>query len=199
MPIVVFVAAAVVIAFVIRAHSQQGSVATPGVFGGTIGVDTSGATGDAVTGEGDSSMAVITNNPDTWPSTDGLWLFCQAIARQEGAATPGSVPDRANNPGDISDGAATYGYITGGRPGDPGGQSKVTQFPDKATGWQWLYNKFRRALDGTSSVYSGDMTIAEIGSHYAGDPGWAAGVASNLGVDVNTTLQDFVNANGGYS
>src|ERR1035438_8484085 len=47
----------------------------------------------------------ITNDPSTWPTGDEFWNVCWAIAYAEGAQIAGSVPDRCNNPGDISDGA----------------------------------------------------------------------------------------------
>src|SRR6266403_1907032 len=62
--------------------------------------------------EGDCQVACcnITFDPATWPSGDRVWNVCRAIAHAEGADVEGSNPDRLNNPGDISDGALTYGF-----------------------------------------------------------------------------------------
>lgn len=117
---------------------------------------------------------------------DPISNIAQAIAKQEGFGIAGAAPTRNHNPGDISDGASTYGYdkrVT---------SSKVTSFPDDATGWQWLYNKLANIASGQSAVYSSGMTWLQIGSHWAADPNWGYGVASNLGVDPNSTFADYV-------
>jgi hypothetical protein len=51
----------------------------------------------------------ITSDPSTWPTGSRIWDIARAIAIAEGANVEGSNPDRLNNPGDISDGASTYG------------------------------------------------------------------------------------------
>lgn len=129
----------------------------------------------------------ITNDPSTWPSGDRIWNICHAVAYAEGANIAGSVPDRNNNPGDISDWADTYGstYSDG---------SDVTTFPDKWTGWEKLYNKWLNIINGNSSVYSPSMTWVEIAQHWAGDwSAWANNVSSHLGVNEQSPVKDYVN------
>lgn len=130
---------------------------------------------------------MITADPSTWPTGDRFWDIARAIAFAEGADRSGSNPDRLNNPGDISDGVQTFGseFHSG---------SNITKFPDKETGWQWLYNKIQRAASGGSSVFQPGMTWLEIGQHYA-PPNWQAwgsNVAARLGVSPNSTLADYV-------
>jgi hypothetical protein len=140
--------------------------------------------GDNVPAPQGSMMAnMITNDPASWPSGDIIWTICQAIASAEGANKAGSAPDRFNNPGDISDGASVYGFAAL--------DSKITKFPDKGTGWQWLYNKVQNIQNGTSKVYSPNMTWIEIGGHWAKDPNWPYNLAYFLGVDPNSKFSDF--------
>lgn len=126
-----------------------------------------------------------------WPSGDAIWNIAQAIATQEGfGADSGNGPTRNHNPGDISDGASTYGHdplIT---------DSQVTSFPDDSTGWQWLYNKLLNIAQGNSSVYDPSTSWVEFGSHWASDPNWPAGVCSVLGVDPSTSMNDYLTAQG---
>ena len=53
----------------------------------------------------------ITNDPATWPTGDRSWDLARAIAQTEGASIAGSVPDRLNNPGDISDYIREYSAL----------------------------------------------------------------------------------------
>lgn len=132
--------------------------------------------------------AIITNDQSTWPTGDKIWTICRAIALAEGANISGSVPDRLNNPGDISDGSSTYGsQVQDG--------SHVTTFPDKKTGWQALYNKINNIANGKSCVYCADWTWQQFAEKYAGDSCvWANNVASALGVSSDTTMASFINS-----
>src|SRR5882724_6192523 len=104
----------------------------------------------------------ITYDESTWPSGDLVWNVCRAIARAEGANVQGDNPDRLNNPGDISDGAATYGS-------ENHSGSSVTKFPDKQTGWKWLYDKINNAfVMGQSHKYSPNMTWTQVAQVWAG-------------------------------
>lgn len=130
-----------------------------------------------------------TVNP-SWPSGDPIWSIAQAIAQQEGFGVQGSAPARNHNPGDLSDGAEQYGWdrlVT---------SSKVTTFPDDQTGWQWLYNKLVNIANGTSGVYDPGTSWIEIGSHWAADPQWPIGVATTLGVDPGSTMNDYLASQG---
>lgn len=127
----------------------------------------------------------ITNDPNTWPSGDNIWNVARAIAMAEGANVSGSNPDRLNNPGDISDGYSTYG-------GEAHSGSNITQFPDKVTGWQHLYNKLKNISNGNSSVYSVDWTWTQFAQKWAGDwQDWVNNVTEILSVSPDDRVGDY--------
>ncbi len=126
----------------------------------------------------------------TWPAGDRVWQLAQAIAVAEGyGASDTNGPTRNHNPGDISDGAATFGN-------DPAiKDSRVTTFPDDATGWKWLYHKLENILAGGSKVYSPSMTFLQFAQKYAGDSAnWVRNVTNDLSVDQNQTLSAWYQA-----
>jgi hypothetical protein len=132
------------------------------------------------------SSCMITNDPATWPTGDKVWDVCRAIAIAEGANIAGSNPDKLNNPGDISDGSLTYGF-------ELHSGSSVTKFPDKSTGWNWLYAKIQNALvNGSSQIYSPDMTWTQLAQKYSGDwQKWVNNVTSQLGVSPDSRSGDY--------
>lgn len=131
---------------------------------------------------------MISNDPATWPSSDTIWMVCCAIASAEGAQHAGSFADRNNNPGNISDGQPQFPAIVNTVDGE-----KATVFPDKATGWQWLYNKVSNIQSGRSTAYSSDWTWLQIGAKWATpkNSNWAYNVCAFLGVDVTSKFSDF--------
>lgn len=152
------------------------------------GMGNNSCCGPVCCGDPNVSCTNITNDPNTWPSGDRIWLVCHAIAMAEGANVAGSVPDVSNNPGDISDFYSTFGgeFVSG---------SNVTQFPDKATGWQKLYNKVSAIQNNTSKVYSSGMTWNQIAQLWAGDwKSWVTNVTNILGVSPTSTFSDYMNS-----
>lgn len=140
-----------------------------------------------------SDTSGITADPNTWPKGDKIWDICRAIAFAEGANISGSNPDKLNNPGDISDGSVTFAYLI---PEFHSG-SVITHFPDKATGWQWLYNKVQRHVSGKSSTYPQEISVSEFAQKYASDwQNWVANVSQHLGInDPNSiTFSQYVNS-----
>lgn len=108
-----------------------------------------------------------------------------AIAKAEGFSVVGSIPHRANNPGDLCVGDKGLGKLGEG----------ITVFPTVEDGWNYLYKVISGWLDGSSQIYKSSMTIGDIADCYA--PGaqasrWAKNVAGSLGVTVDTTLSDVV-------
>jgi hypothetical protein len=99
-----------------------------------------------------------------------------AIANTEGfGASSTNKPTRTNNPGDIgnTDDGSTTTYAT------------------QEDGYNALYGQVGSMFDNTSSVYNSDMTIAQVGSHYASNStAWSNSVASQLGVSPDTKLSD---------
>jgi hypothetical protein len=134
------------------------------------------------------TCCAITNDPQTWPSGDRIWLVCHAIAFAEGAHRAGSNPDRLNNPGDISDGFSEFG-------GEQHSNSNVTHFPDKATGWQWLYDKISNIANGSSASYSPSQSWNAFAQKWAGDwKNWVTNVTANLQVSPTSSLSDYLNS-----
>lgn len=128
---------------------------------------------------------MISHDPKTWPRGDAIWNIARAIAMAEGANNEGSVPDRLNNPGDISDGGKTFGY-------EAHSGSNVTTFPDKEVGWSWLRSKLQNIQNGRSRVYFPTMTWWDLGRKWAGDwENWVVNVTRNLGVDPTSTFRDY--------
>ncbi len=129
----------------------------------------------------------ITNDPSTWPTGDRIWLICHAIAYAEGANHSGSIPDRANNPGDISDDFNLYGD------GIVGICSRITVFPSKLAGWQRLHLKWENILAGNSREYDPDSSWTVIAQTWASDwKAWVTNVTSKLGVDPNSTPAQYM-------
>jgi hypothetical protein len=106
--------------------------------------------------------------------------IAQAIARAEGFYVQGSIPQRANNPGDLELGDLGNGTISG-----------KTVFPSASQGWQRLYVQVQGMLDGSSKIYGPDWTIQDVASTYTGNDNassWAQNVADYLGVGTDTQL-----------
>lgn len=115
--------------------------------------------------------------------------FATAVAHEEGFYIAGSVPQRANNPCDLTDdGDVGCGVIqTAGAMG-----AKITIYPNVEAGWQAAYKKFGRMLNGASEVYLLSMTIQQVGMKFSGDANWGKNVATRLGVTDQTTLATLV-------
>jgi hypothetical protein len=120
----------------------------------------------------------ISNDPSTWPSGDQVWTVCQAIASAEGANVAGSVPDRTNNPGDLSKGDEHGQPVSGYTVNSADGENLIV-FASKDAGWAALYAKIANIAAGNSSVYSPLMTWTQIAQKYAGN--WQAWVANVTG------------------
>ena len=105
------------------------------------------------------------------PSSNLITSLSNAIAQAEGFNVSGSIPQRQNNPGDLTSGGV------------------IATYPTAQDGWNALYAQVQSMFDGTSSYYNPGMTLAQVGNSYAGgDPNWANNVASALGVSPDTTL-----------
>lgn len=114
-----------------------------------------------------------------------------AIADEEGFYVEGSVPQRANNPFDLTDeGNIGNGVI---QTGGPAGAA-ITIYATPADGWAAGARKLRRMLSGASLVYLLSMSIEEVGMKWSEDPNWGKNVAAKLGVSPDTTLEQLVQA-----
>lgn len=104
----------------------------------------------------------------------------QAIARAEGFYVAGSIPQRANNPGNLKLGGAQT--ING-----------ITVFTTAGEGWAALYRQLNLIVQGRSSFYSLNMSIREMGQRWTATAheqlAWARNVAGTIGVSVDATLR----------
>jgi hypothetical protein len=110
--------------------------------------------------------------------SDNIGKFASAIAVAEGYGTPGAIPTRARNPGDLNLGPPTLAGTT------------ITVFESEADGWNALYAQLVKIRDGRSANFQASMSIAEMASVYApSEPdAWAANVARTLGVTTDTIV-----------
>lgn len=113
-----------------------------------------------------------------------------AISHAEGFAVRGSIPQRANNPGDL----VVPGW-TGAKLGDQG----ISVFNSPTDGWNHLYKQLSLMASGRSRVYTPDMTFAEIGATWTAtqSDAWTDNVVAHLqskgyDVDSETTLAEYL-------
>lgn len=118
--------------------------------------------------------------------TQGVTAMAQAIAEAEGFFVPGSIPARAHNPGDLTQGdfGDTGTYLTSSS------GAKIIVYASDQDGWNALYEKLQNIANGTSSVYSPDMTIAQFANKWTStqQSSWADNVASSIGADINSVI-----------
>lgn len=116
--------------------------------------------------------------PVSYPA--GIKRMAEAIARQEGFYKSGSIPQRANNPGDLKVPGWTGPTLGTG----------ITVFNSVDDGWQALYRQLWRILTNQSAYYNLDMTIAEMGGVWTAtqQDAWSSNVAGFLGVPTSTKL-----------
>lgn len=106
----------------------------------------------------------------------------RAIAKAEGFFVHGSLPQRANNPGDLKLGDQGLGTING-----------KTVYKSAVDGWLHLNKEVILILSGKSKYYTPDMTISELAEVWTGgdaSDSWAATVAESLGVSIDTKIKD---------
>ena len=121
---------------------------------------------------------------DTITPSSQLQSLARAIAKAEGFYVVGSIPNRANNPGDLELGAPYVSLA-----------SKVTQFPTSDAGWQALYKELTLIVTGASGVYTSGLgtSITDLASTWTGGDNpqaWANIVAGALGVTVDAPLSE---------
>lgn len=97
-----------------------------------------------------------------------------AIARAEGFFKGGSKGSRNNNPGNIRRGPD---YV---------------RFKTKQEGWKALEALLTKVADGTSRVYTVNMTLREFGTRYAQSRVWPKNVAKVLGVTPETKMWEIL-------
>lgn len=105
-----------------------------------------------------------------------------AIALAEGFFVSGSRPQRNHNPGDLER------DVTGRAVGRDG---PYVVYASDNDGWDALKLQVGLMFGG-SHIYTPDMSIADVASHYTAtdQTAWASIVAGSLGVTPDTLLQD---------
>lgn len=111
--------------------------------------------------------------------------IAQAIARAEGFYVNGSIPQRLNNPGDLTVDLTGRGI---------GKEGMFIRYATPEDGWQALYTQIEMMLRDTSGIYNRDMSIAQVAARYTATEQniWATNVAKQLGVTTDTRLKDIV-------
>ena len=118
--------------------------------------------------------------------TDKVKAIAQALAKAEGFYVPGSVPQRAHNPGDLKLGDVGNGDISG-----------KTIFLTDEDGWNALYHQINLMVSGESEFYDPSMSWRDIASIWVGTTdanNWMLNVTNSLKVLPDSTLGDYVNA-----
>lgn len=104
----------------------------------------------------------------------------KAIARAEGFYVSGSIPARANNPGNLKNGGRTLG--------DTG----ITIYESAEQGFAALHRQLNLIIAGQSAYYSLNTTIRQMGQKWTATAheqlAWATNVAKTIGVSVDSTL-----------
>lgn len=104
---------------------------------------------------------------------DSIRWFGEAISYAEGFPVAGSIPQRANNPGDLV--IPNWG-------GQTLGAERISVFSSPAEGWRRLYAQLQLIVNGGSHVYTLNMTIREMAHKWTRTQPdqWAQNVANRL-------------------
>src|SRR5271157_1034712 len=123
-------------------------------------------------------------------STLVLKTISAGISQAEGFGPPSNLATKNCNPGDLKNSAATN---PNRYPTDSQGH---IIYPTIQEGQGALEHQINLMLTpGAKSVYNPNMTLVEVGKHYATDPNWAKNVAAAIDggkgiITANTKLSD---------
>ena len=106
--------------------------------------------------------------------------FAHAIARAEGFYTPGTIPARMHNPGDIKAHGAYIRYHT------------------DQEGFAALRAQVQRMIEGRG-LYGPSITLSQVGRRYASTGRWALTVAKVLGISPSATLREIFGIDAGLA
>lgn len=112
---------------------------------------------------------------------ESIKAAARAIAKAEGFYVAGSIPQRANNPGDLKPPNWTGPTLGNG----------IAVYASADAGWSALYKQLYIIVTGGSSRYTLDDTILDMARTWTGGDNagaWARQVASQLGVADNAPL-----------
>jgi len=117
--------------------------------------------------------------------SSAIQLFAEGIALAEGWYVSDSRAARNNNPGNLTKDITNTGI---------GMDGMFVIYANATDGWNALRRQVELILTDTSSIYTSQMTLRQIGQKYASTstPGeqlnWAINVASKLGIDIDTPV-----------
>ena len=116
-----------------------------------------------------------------------------AIARAEGFFVEGSLPQRANNPGDMELGNRGWGTMSAKTV-----YAKAdinADINDHVDGWSALRRECTAILTGASADYNVNFTFIELAAKWTGGDSpetWLDTVLQHLGVEMTMTLREYV-------
>jgi hypothetical protein len=116
-----------------------------------------------------------------------------AIARAEGFFVEGSLPQRANNPGDMELGSKGWGVINNKTV--YGKADWNADINDHTDGCSALRRECEAILTGASSIYSVNDTFIELAQKWTGGDSvesWLDTVVQHLAVSMTDTLREYV-------
>lgn len=113
----------------------------------------------------------------------GVHALALAIAHAEGYGIPGTIPTRANNPGDLVE-------TTSPKTRPTLGTERISVYATAADGWRALHHQLQLIADGRSHVYRATDTFADMARKWTStDVGaWLGNVIDHLqnqGFDVD--------------
>jgi hypothetical protein len=118
--------------------------------------------------------------------SDKVKKIAEAFAKAEGFGTPGALPTRAHNPGDLELGDIGNGVI-----------NSKTVFASDQDGWNALYKQVQLMLSGGSAYYSPSDSWRSVANTWTGADNanaWANIVAQHLGVNPDSAMQEYLDA-----
>lgn len=139
----------------------------------------------------DIGSGILTPQLGSYPlaiEPNKIELLAEAIANAEGFYRAGTVPQRGNNPGDLT---TSFGFPVLGKLNSEG----VLAFASVDDGWSALKSQVAAMLAGTSRIYNPGMTILQIAELYTGGDAaasWAQNVANYLGLSPQNTLMEYL-------
>lgn len=114
-------------------------------------------------------------------------IFAHAIARAEGYAVKGSIPNRYHNPGDLK---VRKGAVYPGQIGI--GKARHVIFKNPRYGWAALHHQIEKILNNDSQVYNRNMTLHDMAKRYAVNyKPWEKNVARILRVSPSIQLWEY--------
>lgn len=118
--------------------------------------------------------------------SDKVKQIAQAIAHAEGFGVANAIPTRAHNPGDLKMGDIGNGAING-----------KTVFASDVDGWNALYKQIQLMISGNSDYYQPSDSWRRIAQTWVGTSdyvNWLNTVTSEIGVDPDSSLQEYMDA-----